>query len=45
MEEGHSLDEIASKRGLTTSTIVGHIERIAAQAVFIDVSHMVPKWE
>ena len=45
LEEGHSLDEIASKRGLTTSTIVGHIERIAASGVFVDVSGLVPSGE
>ena len=42
LEEGHSLDEIASKRGLTATTIVGHIERIVASGVFVDVTHLAP---
>ena len=33
------------RRGLTRSTIVGHIERIAASGVFVDVSSLVPSDE
>ena len=42
VEEGLTLDEIAAKRGLVRSTIIGHIERISANGVFVDVSQMAP---
>ena len=42
LDEGLNLEEIASRRGLTRTTIVGHIEHIAASGVFVDVSHMAP---
>ena len=45
LAEGLDLDEIAARRGLTRSTIVGHIERIAASGVFVDVSSLVPSDE
>ncbi len=42
LEQGHSLDEIASKRGFTRSTIVGHIERIVDNGEFVDLKQMAP---
>ena len=42
LEEGLSLDEIASKRGVTKTTIVGHIERIDNNGVFVELSHLAP---
>lgn len=41
-EQGLPLAEIARRRGLSESTIVGHLERIAAQDTALDVAPLLP---
>ena len=45
LEEGLTLNDIAMKRGLVPSTILGHIEQIAASGVFVELSHIAPSGE
>ena len=45
LEQGLSLDEIANERGLAKSTVMSHIERIAARGVAVSVRHIAPKSE
>ena len=42
LSRGLSITEIAEQRGLAETTIVGHIERIAAQDDSLDLSHVIP---
>ena len=42
LSRGLSITEIAEQRGLAETTIVGHIERIAAQDDSLDIAHLLP---
>ena len=41
--QGLTLDEIARERGLARGTVIGHMERIAAKGMAVDVRHLLPE--
>lgn len=42
LSQGLSVTEIAETRGITATTVIGHIERIAEQDDSLDLSHLMP---
>ncbi len=42
LSQGLSISQIAQQRGLSETTICGHLERIADQGVVLDVEHLLP---
>ena len=40
-----SISQIAHQRGLTESTIIAHIERLAGQSIALDLDHLMPAEE
>ena len=42
LTKGLSISEIAERRGLAETTIVGHLERMSDQGTPLDLSHMLP---
>ncbi len=45
MSQKWSVDQIAQQRGLAETTIIGHLERLAAQDAILDLEHLMPSAE
>ena len=45
LAEGMSIDRIAQERGLARNTVIGHMERITAQGVDLELEHLAPEPE
>ena len=45
LEQGMTIDQIAQERGLSKNTIIGHMERITAQGVDLELEHFAPEPE
>ena len=45
LSRGLSISQIARQRGLTETTIVGHLERMTDQGVVLDLEHLLPSAE
>ena len=42
LDDGLSIAEVAQRRGLTETTITGHLERLVADGERLELSHLVP---
>ena len=45
LEQRLSISQIAQRRGLGETTIIGHLERMAWQGVILDLEHLLPSAE
>ena len=45
MSQNLSVGQIAQQRGLAETTIIGHLERLAAQGAVLDLEHLIPSAE
>ena len=45
LEQGRSVDEVAAERGLSLSTVVGHVEKLAATDEDLDLRPLLPAAE
>ena len=45
MSQKLSVGQIAQQRGLAETTIIGHLERLAAQGAVLDLEHLMPSEE
>ena len=45
MSQKLSVDQIAQQRGLAETTIIGHLERLAAQGAVVNLEHLMPSAE
>ena len=45
MEQRLSISQIAQRRSLAKTTIIGHLERMAWQGLILDLEHLLPSAE
>ena len=45
LEQRLSVSQIAQRRGLAETTIIGHLERMAGQGLILDLEHLLPSAE